>query len=269
MHSEVESPAVWLGIDGTNWVHALYHSPGVRDVLGLFCRRVKLLAQHLSASAVLVCFDRRSFRHDLFAEYKANRGPRDDSLRLLLAEAEKRVGEVGQLVYDEGREADDCLATLAAIAVATGRQCVMASADKDLYQCLVSGAVRQVRKFASSASDKDGKQREADLEWQTAESLEVGKDTAGLRPGNWCDYQALVGQAGDNLAGCPGWGPVTARRELVKAGSLEALLRNRWLCGCSDSQWSKLVAWAKAEMGLALELVRLRTDVVAVREALR
>lgn len=251
-----------LAIDGTNWVHALYHALRGVDVLAHLCRRVRILAEYTHASTVLVCFDRRSFRHELLPTYKANRKPKDAALERLLAEAPAAVCEAGQPVYQDGYEADDCLATAAAAAVAGGGKCVLASADHDLWQCLVDGRVSCLRQFKTHGTEVVAPQ------WQTARELEIDEQTLGLRPSCWVDYQALVGESGDNVPGCPGWGKETARKALAKAGSIEAMLQNPWAVSCNKSQVAKLQAWAKRDMAMARRLLTLCTDVPAVSDAM-
>lgn len=244
----------------------MWHAYSGRDVLQHLCRRARSLAAYLDASAVLICFDCRSFRHDLSAAYKSNRLEKEEALLKLLAVAPDRVSEVGQAVYADGFEADDCLATLADIATASEAKCVLASADKDLWQCLVDGRVGVVRKF-ETAGDAVVSQS---LQWQTARELEISEKYNGLRPCSWADYQALVGESGDNVAGCPGWGPATARAALAKSRSIEGVLANPFGSGVAQSKIIKLQAWAKnGGLSLARQLVTLRTDVAEVREALR
>lgn len=254
---------IWLGIDGTNWVHALYHAMRGHDVLRQLCRRVTALADYATASHVLVCFDRRSFRHAEYAGYKSSRTDAPEALTKLLAEAPAAVGDVGQPVAEEGYEADDCLSTLASLAMQCETRCVLASPDKDLYQCLVMGRVSLVRKFGTVHGAV------IDPDTMTAAKLEADKKSFGLKPWMWPDYQALVGEPGDDVPGCPGWGPQTARRALTKAGSIEAMLRDPWAINCTRSQLATLQAWAKKDLPLIRRLVTLRTDCEAVREAIR
>jgi DNA polymerase I len=254
---------VWLGIDGTNWIHALYHALRGQDVLRHFCRRAKILADFCQADRILLCFDRRSFRHNLLPSYKANRHQKEAALVRLLEGAPAASAEVGQPVYEDGFEADDCLATLARQAELCLSKLVIASPDKDLYQCLVDGRVSILRLFATKYD------KIASPEWMTARELEIAQKTNGLRPACWADYQSLVGQPGDNVPGCPGWGEQTARRALAKAGSLDAMLSNPWSIDCSKSQLTKLQAWAKGDMPLVRRLVTLRTDVSSILDALR
>lgn len=257
---------VWLGIDGTNWVHALYHALRGQNVLEHVARRVKILADYTRASRVLICFDRRSFRHDLYAGYKANRAAQPESLRQLLAEALQAIAtDAGQVVYQDGYEADDCLATLAEVAVASGRKCVLASPDKDLWQCLRDGRVSVLRRFGTHGAEV------LDPEWQTERELAIAEKTKDLRPSNWADFQALVGERGDNVAGCPGWGVAVSRRGLANAGSIEAMLRDPWEVKCTRKQLTTLQNWAKASSGWPSirQCVTLRTDVPAIIDAVR
>jgi DNA polymerase-1 len=257
---------VWLGIDGTNWVHALWHALRGVDVLTHVARRARILTAYTRASRVLICFDRRSFRHDLYVGYKANRAAKEQTLRQLLDDAPAALASAGQQpVYQDGYEADDCLATLAAAAFGAGCKCVLATADKDLWQCLREGWVSVLRSFGTHGSEL------ICPEWQTALELEIAPKTLGLKPSCWADYQCLVGESGDNVPGCPGWGEQTARRGLANAGSIEAMLRDPWAIHCSKSQLTKLQNWARADNGLKLtrQLITLRTDVPAVLDAVR
>lgn len=254
---------IWLGIDGTNWVHALWHAMGGQHVLPAFLRRVRILGEHVQATRLLVAFDRRSFRHDLCENYKANRKEKDAGLVELLKEAETAATAVAVPVAEAGYEADDCLATLAVLGRAAQRRVVLASADKDLYQCLVDGEVSLVRKIKTSG------ERITDADWMTAWTLGEQSETAGLQPYQWADYQALVGESGDNVRGCPGWGPVTARAALLKCKSLEGMLANVWNVPSSQVQRDNLLRWSKRDMATTRRLVRLCTQVATVAEALR
>lgn len=256
--------SVWLGIDGTNWIHQLFHALRGVDVVSHARRRVKILADYTRAAVVLVCFDRRSFRHDLSGQYKSSRRDKEPRLRELLSIAESEIADVGQPVFQEGFEADDCLATLADVAVASGVKAILASGDKDIWQCLRDGRVSVLRNFGTHGTAI------CHTDWQTERDLAIAEKTLGLEPSCWADYQSLVGERGDDIPGCPGWGPETSRRGLAKFGSIEAMLRDPWSVHCSKRQMTQLQAWAKADTGLQLtrQLVTLRTDVEAVREAI-
>ncbi len=253
---------IWLAIDATNWVHQLWYALHGNRVAHHACHRLGILAKALNAARVLVCFDRRSFRHDLYPPYKQQRAEKDASLRDTLAGCE-RWEWPGQLVYQEGYEADDLLATAAAAAVAGGAKCVLATADKDCWQCLVEGLVSVWRNFGTHGDAILSR------DVQTARDLEIGEKTAGLRPWQWADYQALIGESGDNVPGCPSWGPKTARPALVKFGSVTEMLAARWNLSCTRAQLAKFERWYADQYPLVRQLVTLRTDAEAIWDAVR
>ena len=99
---------LWLGIDGTNWVHMLYHAKGGPDgVLDAFLARIAALDAALNPGALLTCFDRPSFRPAIIPAYKGDRDERPEDLGGVLASAEKAAGSVGQVAFQDGFEADD------------------------------------------------------------------------------------------------------------------------------------------------------------------
>lgn len=266
------SNAIWLGVDGTNWIHQLWHAmagskPG--QVVDAAVRRLTAIVEWIedeerkprsSCPQILVCFDRRSFRSELSPQYKANRGPKLDGLVETLALAERVISrDYGTVAAVDGYEADDLLATFAAYGVQSNVQVILASPDKDLRQCLVAGAVSIL------PAPKVERGRLAKPDWLTADGLQRA---TGLRPDQWPDYQALVGERGDNVEGCPTIGPKTAATMLAQCGSLVEMLRNPWAAPCTSRQRNALFAWRpKAE--LALRLVTLRRDVEAVWDYLR
>lgn len=247
-----------LGIDGTNWVHVLWHAKSGRDVVAAFTDRASALLAKLVPRAAVCCFDRRSFRHDLLATYKAGRKPRDETLTIALRECEAAAAGLMTVAAEEGAEADDGLATLASWARLAGEDCVLASPDKDLRQCL-GGRVKLLRNFRVS----DG--RPVDGEWYTSMSL---FDEYGLHHAQWVDYQMLVGDRGDAIEGCRGWGDKTASAALQRCKSLEEMLHNPWKVPCTDRQRGALIEFSK-RAPLVRQLVGLRVDVESVFDAMR
>lgn len=256
-----------LAIDATNWIHQLWHVHKSEAVLPEARLRLQALVSEHKPEAVIACFDRRSFRHNLSTSYKCSRGIKEPLLETLLGRAEREMAPDAQPVYQDGFEADDCLASIAAAAVASDKQCLLCSPDKDLWQCVSQGKVGVLRSFTTErgkvAKAKFMNERSL-ARWP--ESHPVGYD---LRPWQWAEYQALVGESGDDVAGCPGWGEKTAARLLAKAGSIQAMLRDPWSLNCTKRQLAQLQTWAKRDMQLALDLVTLRTDVEAAWDALR
>jgi DNA polymerase I len=267
-----------VGIDGTNWVHALWHAMGqhrtVGGVLDCLCSRIATVAAAAKATAVLVAFDRRSFRHGLLPQYKAQRPDHDQALDRLLERAPDAVGaaKVGQPIYEDGFEADDLLATLASVGVSRGERVALCTPDRDLWQCLAEKSVyvlRGVKTDRGEVSEADWF-TEADLyRWPHNPKASKPKTAYQLRPWQWAEFQALVGESGDNVPGCPQWGEVTAAAALAKHGSIESMLKKQWKIPCTSKQLTALQNWARRDMATTLACVRLRTDCAAVWDALR
>lgn len=249
----------WLGVDGTNWVHQLWHATGGKGTLAALANRLAALVAFLQPETTVVAFDRRSFRHDLLATYKAGRGERDESLNRELAAAPAICHRQALVAQQDGMEADDCLATFAAVGLAQGAQVVLASPDKDLRQCLVPGRVTVLKSFKTSGGTF------AEPAWYTAADLGI---EYGLLPEQWPDYQILVGDKGDGIDGCPGWGEKTAAAVLAKVGTIEACYRQPFSLPCTARQRAQLQNY-RSRVPLVRQLVTLRTNVEAVYDALR
>lgn len=248
-----------VGWDATNSVHALWHAQGGVGVVAACTRRLEALLDYLQPSAAVACFDRRSFRHDLMPGYKAHREEKPAGLVRDLADAEAALGNICPIAFEIGYEADDCLATLAAIGRARGEKVVLASPDKDLRQCLARGEVTILRKFATDHGAV------ASSEWYTADTLAAEYK---LPPEAWPQYQALCGDSTDSIPGCEGIGDVTAAKILKKAGSIEAALKNPLAIPVTPKQRVALGKF-KEHAELMLKLVTLRIDVASVQDALR
>ena len=247
-----------LAIDATNWVHQLWHTQKPDNVLPLALRRLEILVDFARPQHVVACFDTRSFRHDLLPDYKAHRGQKATTLVDALHAAPAIFHRLALVCRIDGFEADDCLATLATLGIQGGQQVVIASPDKDVRQCLRVGAVSQLRNFKTSGG------RLTDPDWCTANTL---YNATGLQPEQWVDYQTLLGDSSDNVAGCPGWGEKTAQAALIKCKSLDSCMGNLWAVPCSNKQRDALRAWKDLE--LTRRLVTLVTDVPGVMDCLR
>jgi 5'-3' exonuclease len=270
-----------LAIDGTNWIHALWHATG-DSAPQLAAKRLAVVADYVADRTavttgacpfhVIVCWDRPSFRCGLYPEYKANRKEKDPGLAKALEEAPEAMGKQAMQISADGLEADDLLASLAAVAVASGQQAILCSADKDLYQCLADGKVCILKGFKTGRNLYDE-------QWVNESSLFA---SFGLKPSQWADYQCLVGEPGDNVPGCPGWGPVHTEAALRKCGSVERMLElltpgttayNPWaLPGWNGkkppARHRNLLDW-KEQYQTTRQLIELRIDVDAVRDVLR
>ena len=250
---------LFLAIDATNWICCLWHAQGGRGVLDMVSRRIDALAESFQPSHVIACFDRRSFRHDLFPAYKAHRKPKPAGLQRDLDEGPAAVAQVAVPCAVNGFEADDCLATVARDALAAGGKAIIASPDKDLNQCLVPDLVIILRQFTLHADAAES------FDWWNAAAL---YKHYGIAPGQWVDYQTLVGDSGDGVPGCKGWGEKTTLPALQKAGSLDAMFANPWSLPITPRQQQALLGFRK-EAELMRQLVTLKTDVPDVWDALR
>jgi len=247
-----------LGIDASNWVHVIWYARSGKGVVQAVCDRAQALIAQLQPAATVFCFDRRSFRHALLPAYKSGRKAKDASLATDLAGCEKAVSDLGTVAAEDGFEADDGLATLARWGRLANEKTVIASPDKDLKQCL-GGQVFLLRSFKVSRGDP------IEPDWYTAMSL---FDEHGLEASQWTAYQSLVGDRGDGIDGCPGWGEKTAAAALAKCKTLDEMFRNPWAVPCTDKQRGALIEFRK-RAPLVLDLVTLRTEVLAVWDAMR
>jgi len=158
-----------------------------------------------------VAFDvGRTFRHEDYEEYKANRAHMPDDLSMQLARIEELLEAFNIPTYRmEGYEADDVLAALARQAKEQDLEVMIVTGDTDTFQ-LVDPHVRVMtprRSFGDTIIYDEERIRER----------------YGLEPGQLIDYKALVGDTSDNVPGVRGVGDKTATRLLQEYGSLEAI----------------------------------------------
>lgn len=214
-------------IDGSAYIFRAYHAlpPLTRKSDGLpigavsgFCNMLwKLLSDvkdaaqsHIgSPTHFAVVFDHSSktFRNDLYPEYKANRGETPEDLIPqfpLIRDATRAFGL--PCIEQKGFEADDIMATHARLAEEAGAETVIVSSDKDLCQ-LVTDKTVMFDPMKDKIIDPDG----------VVEKFGVG-------PEKMIDLQALMGDSTDNVPGVPGIGPKTAAQLLSDYGTLDELL---------------------------------------------
>jgi DNA polymerase-1 len=152
----------------------------------------------------------KNFRHELFPDYKAQRPPMPDDLVAQIEPLKEAISLLGvPLIVSSGVEADDCIASLTA-RFKKDRPVVILGADKDLKQCLDDNVYMW---------DPAGR-------GEKITSLEDFKESTGLSPDQWADFQALVGDSADNIPGVPGVGKVTATKLMAKYPTLEDIVEN-------------------------------------------
>jgi len=243
-------------IDGSSYLYRAYHAmpnlradPGdpasaatgaIRGVLNM----VQALGKEVSADYAACVFDASAptFRHALYPEYKAQRAPMPEDLRSQIAPIHELVALLGwPLVCVAGVEADDVLATLAHTAARQGVRVVISSGDKDLSQ-LVNEHVTVIDTLGGKRRDAAGVLAEF-----------------GVPPAQMVDWQALVGDAVDNVPGVPKVGPKTAQKWLAEYGSLDALVAAA--DGIQGSAGAHLrAAIANGQLALSRQLVTMKTD---------
>jgi DNA polymerase-1 len=208
-----------LLVDGSSYLYRAFHalpplmnSQGVPTgaVLGVLNMLTKLIKEE-SPTRVAVVFDAsgRTFRDDLFEQYKAHRPPMPDDLRSQVQPLLDAVEAMGlPLLRITGVEADDVIGTLARQAAELGYDVLISTGDKDMAQ-LVDAHVGLVNTMSNTRLDRDGVKAKFDV-----------------FPEQIVDYLALVGDSSDNIPGVTGVGPKTAAKWLNQYQTLDALIAN-------------------------------------------
>ncbi|MGV2106243.1 DNA polymerase I [Agrobacterium vitis] len=247
-------------VDGSGFIFRAFHAlPALtRKSDGLpvgavsgFCNMMwKLLTEARDTSvgvtpthlAVIFDYSSKTFRKDLYPEYKANRSapPEDLVPQFGLIRQATRAFNL-PCIETEGFEADDIIATYARAAEAIGADVTIVSSDKDLMQ-LVTANVHMY----DSMKDKQIGIPDVIEKW-------------GVPPEKMIDLQSLTGDSTDNIPGIPGIGPKTAAQLLEEYGDLETLMAR-----ASEIKQNKrrenILAGAEL-VKLSRQLVTLRTDV--------
>ncbi|GAC1301887.1 MAG: DNA polymerase I [Steroidobacteraceae bacterium] len=208
-----------LLVDGSSYLYRAFHAlPPLANsrgeptgaVLGVLNMLNKLVKEE-TPERVAIVFDApgRTFRDDLFDQYKANRTPMPDDLRSQIAPLLEAVAAMGMpLLRSAGVEADDVIGTLARQAVDAGYDVLISTGDKDMAQ-LVGPRVVLVNTMSNTRLDREGVKAKFDV-----------------FPEQIIDYLALVGDSSDNIPGIVGVGPKTAARWLNEYQTLDALIAN-------------------------------------------
>jgi DNA polymerase-1 len=209
-----------LLIDGSSYLYRAFHAlPPLANskgeptgaVLGVLNMLTKLMKQHAPA-LIAVVFDApgKTFRDELFAEYKSHRPPMPDDLRSQVSPLLEAVEALGlPLLRIQGVEADDVIGTLARRASAQGLRVVISTGDKDMAQ-LVDDRITLVNTMTDTSLDRAGVKAKFDV-----------------FPEQIIDYLALVGDTSDNIPGVPKVGPKTAAKWLAQYTTLDNLLEHR------------------------------------------
>ena len=204
-------------VDGSGYLYRAFHAlPPLTNakgeptgaVLGVLNMLNKMIKEE-SPDRIAVVFDApgRTFRDDLFEQYKAHRPPMPDDLRAQIQPLYDTVAAMGlPLLRVPGVEADDVIGTLAKQGAAAGFEVLISTGDKDMAQ-LVGPHVGLINTMSNSRLDRDGVKTKFDV-----------------YPEQIVDYLALVGDSSDNIPGVTGVGPKTAAKWLNQYQTLDELI---------------------------------------------
>ncbi|KVO38797.1 DNA polymerase I [Burkholderia ubonensis] len=208
-----------LLVDGSSYLYRAYHAmpdlrgPGGEPTGALYgiINMLRRMRKEVSAEYSACVFDAKgkTFRDDLYADYKANRPSMPPDLALQVEPIHAAVRALGwPLLMVEGVEADDVIGTLAREAERHGMKVVVSTGDKDLAQ-LVTDRVTLVNTMTNEILDRDG---------VTAKF--------GVPPERIIDYLALIGDTVDNVPGVEKCGPKTAVKWLTQYDSLDGVIEH-------------------------------------------
>lgn len=200
----------------------------------------------------------RTWRHETFAGYKAQRAPPPSALTAALPLVQELLAALGvPAVQVASVEADDVIATLAALGRRAGLRVAVASPDKD-FQQLLAPDLHLLRPGRRRRGEPGG-----GPEFEPFTEADFTAATEGLVPAQWVDMMALIGDASDNVPGVAGIGGKTAPALLRAHGSLDGVLAAAVAGAVAPPRAAKALAAAGAVEAARLSalLVRVREDV--------
>ncbi len=238
-------------VDGSSYLFRAYHA--MKDfsnskgeptgaIYGVI-NMLKRLQQDYPDDPIAVIFDAKgkTFRNDLYPEYKANRPPMQDELRVQIEPIHEIVRAMGfPLLCVSGVEADDVIGTLARQASELGLDTVISTGDKDMAQ-LVDKHVSLINTMTETSMDRQGV-----------------IDKFGVPPESIIDYLTLIGDTVDNVPGVPKVGPKTAVKWLAEYKTLENIMAH------ADEFKGKVGEYLREtlpQLPLSKELVTIKCDV--------
>ncbi len=243
-----------LLVDGSSYLYRAFHampdlravpgdpaSPATGAIRGMI-NMMQKLRKDVRADYAACVFDAKgpTFRDAIYPAYKAQRAPMPDDLRSQIEPIHELIRLMGWKVLDvPGVEADDVIGTLASLAAAQGVEVTVSSGDKDLSQ-LVNSHITIIDTMNDKRRDVAGVQAEF-----------------GVPPERMVDFQALVGDAVDNVPGVPKVGPKTAAKWLQEYGTLDALIeRAQEIKGVAGENLRASLNW----LPTGRELLSIKTD---------
>jgi len=246
-------------VDGSSYLYRAFFASQQADMrtsegiptgaVRLVTSMLRSLIKQYPQSPVAVVFDAKgkTFRDEIYTEYKAQRPPMPDDLRTQIEPIHNIVRAMGfPLLSVPGVEADDVIGTMAREASRKGVDTIISTGDKDMAQ-LVDQHVSLINTMNDSHMDVDGV-----------------KDKFGIPPELIIDFLALMGDKVDNIPGVPGVGEKTALALLQGIGSIEQLYQNLDKIAELGFRGSKTMAKKldanRAEAELSYLLATIKTD---------
>ena len=217
MDSFMSAPAIL--VDGSSYLFRAYHAMppltnsdghptgAIRGVINM----MRKLQKDYPESQIIVIFDAKgkTFRNDMYPEYKANRPSMPDELRVQIQPIHDIIKAMGlPLLVIDGVEADDVIGTLAEQATIAKRDMIISTGDKDMAQ-LVNEHVSLINTMTDSFMDIEG----------VIEKF-------GVRPDQIIDYLSLMGDKVDNIPGVEKCGPKTAVKWLAAYETMQGVMDN-------------------------------------------
>ncbi len=245
-------------VDGSSYLYRAYYAPphltnskgeATGAVYGVVNMLRSLIRQY-SPSHMAVIFDAKgkTFRNEMYSDYKANRPPMPDDLRTQIAPLHKIIQALGlPLISISGVEADDVIGTIARQASLDGRATLISTGDKDMAQ-LVDENVTLINTMTD-----------------TVLGPEEVKTKFGVGPELIIDLLALMGDKADNIPGLPGVGEKTALAMLIGAGGVESILsapeKMLELSFRGSKTMAKKITDNAEMLQLSYDLATIKTDV--------
>ena len=247
--SEDKDPIIL--VDGSSYLYRAYHAlPPLMTsnnqptgaIKGVISMIKRILIDH-PESPLAVVFDAKgkTFRHDMYSEYKANRPPMPEDLVLQIEPIHRIISLMGiKLIMVSGVEADDVIGTLAEQARQKKLNTVISTGDKDMTQ-LVCESVSVVNTMSGELLDESGVIKKF-----------------GVDPDHITDYLALIGDKSDNVPGVDKVGPKTAVKWLQEYSDIEGVINNAESIG---GKVGENLRSSIETLKLAHELVKIKIDV--------
>lgn len=252
------APNPLILVDGSSYLYRAFHAfPPLTNAGGEptgamygVLNMLKSLLNQFAPTEMAVVFDAKgkTFRDEMFAEYKAHRPPMPDELRSQIEPLHQMIRALGlPLLVVPGVEADDVIGTLAKQAAANGRDVLISTGDKDMAQ-LVSDKITLINTMNN-----------------TVLGPQEVREKYGVGPELIIDFLALMGDSSDNIPGVPGVGEKTALALLTGIGSLREIYANLDAVPALGFRGSKTLP-AKLELhrdnaDLSYALATIKTDV--------